>query len=228
MAAPDLEVSIPAGKQSLARCVLTWANTNLRNYPWRNPDRTPYQVVIAEVLLKRTTATAAADLYEAFLHMYPSFRAIDNADEHELAHILSRVGLQRQRSIALKRMAHYLITTHGDEVPRDLSDLLAVPGLGEYSARAVLCFAYNLHFAVVDANVDRVLSRVFHDTLPPNRSARSVQMLADALLPAASTSRFNLAMLDLGALVCRYTRPRHEACPLSLICDSFARGPSPG
>ena len=104
-------------------------------------------------------------------------------------------------------------------MPCNLKDLLSVPGLGEYSARAVLSFACDIPVAVVDANVERVLYRVFHNTLPQRHTVRAMQKLADMLLPIKSHRHFNLGMLDLGALVCRYVKPHHEGCPLSSICD---------
>lgn len=200
---------------------LNWTLSHLRDYPWREPSRTPYEVLVAEVLLKRTTATAAARVYDAFIHRFPSIQTINNASEEQLASALSKVGLQRQRAKAIKALARYLTEEQGSNIPSDLDHLLGIPGLGEYSARAVLSFGFGIPVAVVDANVERILSRVFQNVLPQRPPGRLLQELADSLLPRESHMKHNLGLLDLGALVCRYVDLLCLECPLGYICDYY-------
>jgi len=206
-------------KDVFQNLLLIWAHRNLRDFPWRRLGRTPYEVLVAELLLKRTTATSAARVYEDFLQRFPSLQAIENGSEEQLAHVLSKVGLQWQRAKAIKELAKYLNEVEGGEAPSDLDRLLSVPGLGGYSARAILSFGFGISSAVVDTNVERILSRVFKNVLPRKPSQRLVQGLAGSLLPDESHRAYNLALLDLGALICRYIDPLCEKCPLGSICD---------
>jgi len=199
--------------------ILKWGHKHLREYPWRSHGRTPYEVLVAEVLLKRTTSTAAARVYEDFLRRFPSLQDIFDANERDLAKVFSKVGLQWQKAKAIKSLAYYLSEAKSGNIPTDLEQLLIVPGIGDYSARAVLSFGFGIPTAVVDANVERILSRVFQNVLPHRCPQRWLQGIADSLVPIESHREYNFGLLDLGALVCRYINPQCEECTLHLVCD---------
>ncbi len=205
------------------QAILIWAASHLRDYPWRWPGKSPYAVLVAEILLKRTTATAAARVYEDFLNEFPSVKALADAPEESLAAALAKVGLQWQRARAIKALALHLMEAEGGEIPSNLDRLLKVPGLGEYSARAILSFGFGVSSAVVDANVERVLGRVFQGVLPQRPPQHVIQGLVDGLVPHESHRDYNLALLDLGALICRYVNPLCEECPLNSVCDYYNR-----
>ncbi len=216
-----MEDSVGLKQRLFQENVLHWTTDQLRDYPWRKQSRTPYEILIAEVLLKRTTATAAARLYEGFLRKFPSLQAINDADEEELAQALSKVGLQWQRAKAIKALAQHLIETQKGDIPCELDRLLDVPGLGEYSARAILSFGCGIPVAVVDANVERILTRVFQGILPQRPPQHLLQELAGSLVSQESHRKYNLGLLDLGGLVCRYVDPLCAECPLISICDYY-------
>ena len=199
--------------------ILEWAATHLRDYPWRHAGRTAYEVLVAEMLLKRTTATAAAKVYEDFLRQFPSPLSLAEARISSVALTLSRVGLQQQRARSFKALADHLMVTEMGQIPATLPQLLEVPGLGPYSARAILSFGHGVPAAIVDTNVERLLHRIFLSTLPERPSQRVVQELADQILPTIDHRDYNLALLDLGATVCRYVEPQCEECPLNAVCD---------
>ena len=201
------------------RALLVWAADHLREYPWRCGGLSLYEAVVAEVLLKRTTARAAARVYATFIDRYPDFRTIWSTPTEEVEEALVPIGLYRQRARGLKVMADYILRVHGGRVPGDLSDLLQVPHLGPYSARAVLSFGHGQPAAVVDSNVQRVLGRLCRCSLGEAPSLSAVQELADHFLDPECHQVFNWALLDLGAIVCRYDRPRCPACPLVSLCD---------
>jgi A/G-specific adenine glycosylase len=205
---------------AIRAAILGWARANPRDYPWRRPGVAPYEVLVAEILLKRTTATAAARVYHSIITRYPSLDALAKASEESIAQDLVTIGLQSQRARDLKRLAEYVSEKEGGEIPRDLERLLRIPGLGDYSARAILSFACGITAAVVDSNVERVLRRVFRDWMPEKISRELLQAMADELLPKTDHRGFNLGLLDLGAIVCRYIRPKCGKCPLALLCDS--------
>lgn len=176
-------------------------------------------MLVAEVLLKRTTATAAAKVYEDFIHQFPSPHSLADASITSVARALSSVGLQRQRARSFKSLADHLIRAESGQIPRSLPRLLDVPGLGEYSARAVLSFGHGTPAAILDTNVERLLHRVFLTVLPDKPSQSTLQELADQLLPVSDHRDYNFALLDLGATICRYVKPRCDECPLNSVCD---------
>lgn len=208
-------------RDSFQSLIPHWGCCHLRDYPWRERNRTAYEVLIAEVLLKRTTATAVSRIYDAFVNQFPSIQTLNGASEEQLASVLSKVGLQRQRAKSIKALARHLTEEQGGNIPSDLDHLLHIPGLGEYSARAVLSFGYGIPVAVVDANVERILGRVFQNVLPQRLPGRLFQELASSLLPSESHRKHNLGLLDLGALICRYIDPLCPECPLTSICDYY-------
>ena len=210
-------------RRRVRQLLLAWASGNLRDYPWRKLGIGTYEVVVAEVLLKRTTSTAVARIYGPFLKQYPVLSQLVLASEDELAHTLAPLGLSRQRAKALRKLA-LTLEERGGHVPRTLSELRALPGLGDYAARAIMSFGYGDPVAVVDGNVERVVGRVFLRSVGAGAPRPTVQAVADALLPRMRHRDFNFALLDLGALICRPARPRCVECPLKGICD-YARRP---
>ena len=213
----------PRNTPEVRHALLAWATDHLREFPWRGRDTSVYQVLIAEVLLKRTTARAAARVFEGVIAQFPDLESVDKAPLEELEAALVPVGLYRQRARGLKEMAMYLIREHRGQVPDNLRDLLKVPHLGPYSAGAVLSFGHGHPAAIVDSNVQRVLSRLYERRLGTSPTLSAMQSLAEILLPPETHQAFNWALLDLGAIVCRYDTPRCQACPLSGVCDHFRR-----
>ena len=209
----------PHGVTGVRTALLVWATDHLRDFPWRRSGLSLYEVVIAEVLLKRTTAQAAARVYSAFINQYPNFQSICEAPTGGVEDILAPVGLYRQRAKGLREMAEYLVSRHGGRVPDTLQDLLRVPHLGPYSARAVLSFGHGHPAAVVDSNVQRILSRLYRGSLGEAPALSAVQEVADLLLDTGEHQKFNWALLDLGSMICRYDRPRCPDCPLTGLCD---------
>ena len=205
---------------SFADRVLEWGNQNFSDFPWRLSG-SPYKILVAELLLMRTTATAAARVYKDFLVRFPSLQDIASAPDEELVMALSRVGLQYQRARSIKRLAVWILSHHDGEIPNDLEGLLDVPGLGDYSARAILSFGHGVPAAVLDTNVERILLRVFGDTLPPRPSLKSLRKVAQRLLPSERHREYNYGLLDLGRQICTYVSPKCGECPLASDCNFY-------
>ena len=225
---PDSEtiIPLPARRDALQTAVLNWASFNGRAFPWRDPRSTPYQILIAELLLKRTTAVAASRLYPPFLHKYPTLRELAMASEDELTRDLVTVGLYVQRAKTIVQLCQYIDEHESGTVPASLERLKMVPGLGDYSARAILSFGHRVPAAVVDANVARILHRVFQTAMPRRPSQGLLQSVADSLMPKRGKNHqmYNFGLLDIGALVCRYVNPKCDACPLRGLCDYASGG----
>ena len=210
------------GSSSFADRVLQWGGQNFSDFPWRM-SRSPYEILVAELLLKRTTATAATRVYEYFIVKFPSIKDIASAPDEELVRGLSRVGLQHQRACSMKQLAGWLLSNYDGDIPGDLEALLEVPGLGDYSATAILSFGYGVPAAVLDTNVERILLRVFGNTLPPRPSRTMLRELAQDLLPKEGHREYNYGLLDLGRLICKYVNPKCGECPLASVCDFYNR-----
>ena len=210
-------------KRDIADNLGRWGAEHLRSFPWRLPNQPPYEILLAELLLKRTTAAAAAKVYPRILSRFPSLASLSNASIQDLEEILAPIGLQVQRAKAIKALADHLNFEHGGVIPSTFQGLSESPGLGPYSARAVLSFGFGIPSAVCDSNVKRVLHRIFANSLEPEVRDSHFQKLADAMLPERGHSLHNYALLDLGSLVCRYDRPRCQQCPLSELCDRVGK-----
>ena len=178
---------------------------------------------MAEVLLRRTTASAVLRIYEAFLNSYPTIGDLANADEKKLETFLSTIGYQKQRAKILKSIATFIVREYWGKVPRSTENLLRIPHVGPYIAGAILSFGYDAPAAIVDSNVERIMKRVFSNHLPNKTSLQVVQYLADALVPKRGHMIYNLGLLDLGALVCRYDSPRCQQCPIKTICGKYKK-----
>lgn len=217
----DLKNTITEKKDVFQDSVLSWARCHFRDYPWRHHQQNPYAILVAELLLKRTTATAAANTYPVFFKKYPTLPHLATATEEELVKDLMPVGLYRQRAKAISRMTGYLMKNENGTIPNSLERLLKIPGLGSYSARAILSFGFDFPVAVVDANVVRVVQRIFKKSTQKKSQLFSIQEIMDFILPRENHRKFNFGILDFGAIICRYVLPLCEECKMNTICDFY-------
>ncbi len=191
--------------------VLAWGGPRLRDLPWRH-TRDPWRVLVAEIMLQQTQVSRVIDRWERFCEIYPTPADCAAAPLGDVLRLWQGLGYPR-RARNLHLSATRLVDDHGGEVPGDLDALLALPGIGPYTARAVLVFAFERDEAVVDTNIARVLARLVGRRLSP----KAAQQLADALVPAGDGWLWNQSLMDLGATRCR-PRPACEACPLAVVC----------
>jgi A/G-specific adenine glycosylase len=190
---------------SLAAAATQWYAANARDLPWRR-TRDPWAVLVSEVMLQQTPVSRVLPVYEAWLARWPTPRALAAEPSGEAVRAWGRLGYPRR---ALRLHAAATAIAERGAFPDDVDDLLALPGVGAYTARAVAVFAFGQRHAVVDTNVRRVVARAclgVEDTPPSSKDHARV----DALAPDAS-----LALMELGALVCTKRAPRCDACPLA-------------
>lgn len=197
--------------------LLGWWNVNKRDYPWRNA-KNPYEVLVAEVLLHRTRADQVVPLYHELLAQYPKVGDLAGADVENVRKILAAAGLVWRVDL-LVEAAKVVVNSYSGDIPRSVEELKALPGVGHYIASAVRSFAYGEQDVIVDTNTVRIASRLleFQLTDGSRRSPKVRRVLEDLVDPERARS-INLAMLDLGALVCRAKRPLCAECPLSSKC----------
>jgi A/G-specific adenine glycosylase len=188
--------------------LLAWSDAHRRDLPWRR-TRDPWAVLVSEVMLAQTQAERVVPHFETFLRRWPTPASCAAATPGEVISAWNGLGYYR-RALWLHRSAGAIVERHGGSVPDDLDDLLALPGVGPYTARAVLAFAYDRPVGVVDTNAARVLARA---AAGRRLNASEVQSLADASVEGGGWV-WNQAMLDLGATVCTARRPACSGCPV--------------
>nr|WP_300142245.1 A/G-specific adenine glycosylase [Propionicimonas sp.] len=203
----------------LATALIAWYRDNARDLPWRRPGFGAWGVLVSEFMLQQTPVIRVVPHLEAWLARWPTPAALAAAAPAEAVRQWANLGYPR-RALWLHRAAVQLRDRHGGEVPRDLTDLLALSGVGAYTARAVAVFAYGERHPVVDTNTRRVLARVVEGRSQPGPpAARDLAAMA-AVLPAgpAEAAVVNAAAMELGATVCLARVPRCEVCPVKDRC----------
>lgn len=206
--------------RSFQKALLAWYARNKRRFAWRMKKRTAFEILIAEIMLRKTDAAKVAQVYTSFIDRYPNPLVLSKADESNLRNEIRLLGIA-DRARLLRLLAQRLVNQNMGRVPRDFSTLTELPGVGPYTANAVLCFASGKNVALVDTNTIRVLGRVFSFRSKKLRARDDpgVWAFATSLVPAGKSISYNRAVLDLAALLCTYRNPHCPACPLRNICD---------
>ena len=192
--------------------LLQWGLPQLRNMPWRE-TQDPWHVLVSEVMLQQTHVPWVLPRFERFVALFPTPRACADAPLADMLVEWQGMGYPR-RCKNLQLAAQMMVDRFDGEVPQTLNELLELPGVGPYTARAVLTFAFDADVAVVDTNVARVLARVSGKVL----NARASQELADAWLPVGFSRDWNQVMMDFGATVCTARKAHCEGCPVFAQC----------
>jgi A/G-specific adenine glycosylase len=207
------------------RALRNWSSGSRREFLWRDACATPYVVLASEMLLRKTRAASVEPVVAELLAEYPQPRDLARARLESLEDLLRPLGLHRVRARALKDVGERLASRHRGRVPRLEADLLELPHVGRYAANAVLCFSYGQRRAIVDANVVRIYHRVFGIPVPrETHKADDLWGLAQRALPRTWFQKFNLALLDLGGLVCLPRLPLCAECPLVTFCPAHGGG----
>ncbi|MDR0333119.1 MAG: A/G-specific adenine glycosylase [Dysgonamonadaceae bacterium] len=201
-----------------------WFNANARNLPWRNTIN-PYRIWISEVILQQTRVAQGLDYYNRFIQRFPDVISLAEADENEVLKYWQGLGYY-SRARNLHAAAQQIKTQHNGIFPTDYEQVLALRGVGEYTAAAICSFAYNLPYAVLDGNVYRVLSRVFGIETPINapKAKKEFSDLAQMLLDTENPSEHNQAIMEFGALQCVPVSPNCSVCPFVEQCVAFSDG----
>lgn len=203
------------------KLILDWFKSNKREFSWRTLELSPFQVLVAELMLQKTNASQVQNIFPDFIEKYPDPKSIATISETDLANLFQPLGLFNRRARDLKKTSEMIIN-QGNEVPSKKKDLLNLPGVGDYIANAVLCFAFNKKTAIIDANVGRIMKRIFSFPVKnaPSRDKELAERM-EGLIPDRYFKEFNYAMLDMAALICIPRNPRCDKCSLTTICDYF-------
>jgi A/G-specific adenine glycosylase len=206
----------------LHRPVLHWYAEHARDLPWRRPEATPWAVMVSEFMLQQTPVVRVLPVFEAWMDTWPTPAALAAAPSGEAVRAWGRLGYPR-RALRLHAAATAIVDRHDGAVPSGREDLLALPGVGDYTASAIASFAFGGSHAVLDTNVRRVLARaVGGEEFPATSVTRVERERAESLVPsqdaAEDAATWAVAVMELGALVCTAANPRCEGCPISRLC----------
>lgn len=205
-------------RQQFVRALLRWYAGHGRDLPWRR-TRDPYRILVSEIMLQQTQVSRVLPKYREWLRRYPSLRALARAPAREVREAWYPLGYN-VRPERLRAIARTVLTRYGGRLPDSKKELLALKGIGPYTAGAVLTFAYGKAEPILDTNVRRVLRRVFYGSRKvPDRD---LWALSEALLPRRRAYDFNQALMDFGATVCRARAPACPTCPMRGRCAAYA------
>ncbi len=203
------------------KALLQWHRKNARMFSWRHHIRDPYAVMICEIMGQQTQASRIELFLQRFLHKFPTVKALASAKQSAV--ILQWQGLgYNRRAINLHKAAQQIIATHNGLIPNNEKELLALPGIGSYTARAILVFAFKQSVSAVDVNVSRVITRIskrvkdVNELLPVDK----VHSVNNEILPKRSNRDWHEAIMDLGATICTKRNPKCSECPSNALCPS--------
>ena len=209
--------------------IMRWYAASARDLPWRRPGVGAWAVLVSEIMLQQTPVARVLPAYHAWLDRWPTPPALAAAPVGDAVRQWDRLGYPR-RAVRLHAAAQVITWQHGGEVPSEVAELRALPGVGSYTAAAVASFAFGQRHAVLDTNVRRVLARLVNGQERPGPAPSVAEVrLAESLLPAEprAAARWSVAVMELGALLCSASRPRCGQCPVAASCSWHAAGNPP-
>jgi A/G-specific adenine glycosylase len=204
------------------KAIIDWYERNGREFAWRYITD-PFRILIAEILLRRTTATAVSRVYGGFLKRFDSLDQLAKARTTTIERALSTVGLQSVRAHAMQKMAKTLLQEYGGVIPKDRTALESLPGVGRYTAAAVLNFAFGESEPMADGNVVHLMNRLFSLGVSDPTDDSIWEFMRQ--FGNSQDKRLYWGIIDLVASICLRKAPRCHDCPLSLSCDYFAANP---
>ncbi|MFI5059466.1 MAG: A/G-specific adenine glycosylase [Candidatus Acidiferrales bacterium] len=217
---------MPTGRDlvTFRKQLLAWFRQFQRDLPWRR-THDPYRIWLSEIMLQQTRVAAVIPYYERFLARFPDVRALAEAPQEEVLRLWSGLGYY-SRARNLQRAAQEIVAKHNGTFPQDLDDALALPGIGNYTAAAILSIVYGTKHAVLDGNVARVLARLeaIRGDLRETNRWRNLQESANHLLDLKSAGEWNQAMMELGATLCAPRAPQCLLCPVAQFCRAHQLG----
>lgn len=202
--------------------LLSWFSEHQRKLPWRS-DYQPYHVWISEIMGQQTQMERVVQYFNNWINLFPDIRSVASAPEQSILKAWEGLGYY-SRARNIRKTASILVREHDAEIPRDYKALLSLPGIGPYTAAAIMSIAFNEPVPLLDANVERVLCRVLDLDLPVKHKITRQQLtqLSKVLLPEDEPRNFNQALMELGALVCKPKSPDCFCCPVRKYCRALA------
>lgn len=210
----------------LTKALLAWYDRHRRRLPWRaetGKPADPYHVLVSELMLQQTTVATVTGRFAPFITRFPDLETLANTEEAEVLHAWQGLGYYR-RARALHAAVRSVMRDHGGSLPASVDALLDLPGIGDYTAKALAAIAFDQPVLPVDGNGVRVLTRAFAVETPMPKAANEARSLAHAFEPCPRPADLAQAIMDLGALVCRPRQPQCQRCPWRECCAGHQSG----
>ena len=224
-AAVSLKISLPDAPR-LIHGLLSWYRTHRRDLPWRR-ERDPYHIWLSEIMLQQTRVETALPYFERFVASYPRLEDLARSEEAEILSLWSSLGYYN-RARNLRKAAQIVCEEFDGRFPRNYEQALKLPGVGPYTAGAILSIAYGLRLPILDGNIRRLMARILALEETTDRLDRLLWPFLSSLIeePAAegNIADFKQSLMELGALICRPRNPRCQECPVRPHCRAFSRG----
>lgn len=214
----------PTWLRALRRRLLAWFASNARDLPWRRA-RDPYRIWLSEIMLQQTQVATVKSYFDRFVEALPTIEALAAADEQQVLRLWEGLGYYR-RARQLHQAARLLVAEHNGCFPRDPQIVRRLPGIGRYTAGAILSIAFDAREPILEANTTRLWARLLAYRGDPTSAAgsRVLWEAAEAVLPRAGSGTLNQALMELGSMVCTPKDPRCDACPVAVLCRARAAG----
>jgi A/G-specific adenine glycosylase len=212
-----------AAQAQIAAPLLRWYDQHARSLPWRKAGQAPYKVWLSEIMLQQTTVTAVKPFYEKFTKLWPTVDKLASAELDEVLRAWAGLGYY-SRARNLHKCAQTVALEFSGKFPESEEDLRKLPGIGPYTAAAIIAIAFDKPANVVDGNVERVMSRLFAIKTPLPKLKAEVKAVAAPLVPTKRAGDYAQALMDLGATVCTPRSPACPSCPLRQYCKANAQG----
>lgn len=211
-------------KQSFRRRLLAWYTKHARDLPWRKSSN-PYRVWVSEVMLQQTQVETVKPYFQRFMKAFPTIQKLAAADEQEVLRLWEGLGYYR-RARGLHAAAKQVVADHGGRFPRDVRTLQTLPGIGRYTAGAIVSIAYDQRAPILEANTIRLFARLIGYPEDPTKAAgqKILWQTAEEVLPQKEIARFNQALMELGSLVCKPDSPNCDQCPAASLCVANESG----
>ena len=210
-----------AWRRSFRRRLLTWYARTARDLPWRRQDD-PYAVWVSEIMLQQTQVETVKGYFQRFINRFPTIEALAQSPEEAILREWEGLGYYR-RARQLHAAARRVTAEHGGKFPTDLADVMALPGIGRYTAGAILSICFDQRLPILEANTVRLLARLSAYPADPTKSAgqKLLWEMATAVLPRKDCGTFNQALMELGSLVCTPRQPACDQCPVATLCVAY-------
>lgn len=198
--------------REIQQTILVWYKQSGRQLPWRQTTD-PYKILVSEMMLQQTQVDRVIPKYDAFLKQFPTVTSLATAQTADVLKMWSGLGYNR-RALYLQKCAQTIKEKYNGKFPKTTQELLALPGLGIYTAAAVQSFANNKDIVVIDVNIERIFKRIFYGRI------ESVKAIAQHILPEGESRNWHNALMDIGALFCAAKNPKCDLCPVKSLCAS--------
>lgn len=204
------------------KMILWYQNTRNIDLPWQK-DKTLYKIWLSEIMLQQTQVTTVIPYYIKFINKFPTITQVSEASLNEILYVWSGLGYYK-RAINVHKTSQIIMNQYDGQFPQDFNIILSFPGIGKSTAGAILSLGLNKRYPILDSNIKRILIRyygLYYDTTKPSAINNKLWILIEKLVPYSNISTFNQSMMNLGRLVCTYSNPKCNFCPINNNCQFF-------